>query len=490
MKNIVRDTTKAQSAMEYLMTYGWAILIIGVVIGVLYQLGVFSGANFTATACTAAAGYLCTTPIMNTSGYVLVSLGQASSQSITVTGIACSSNQSEPTSFTGVNIVLQPNQQNSTAAAFACPIKNKVIGQSFAGTLWIEYTTPTQSTPLTAEIATFTGVASTSAKLVSSYTDVYCVGGSTSPSNGVYYAKLLGNKLGGGVGGWNSTTPYPVGFVNGGCAIYSGYIYCSPSQGSSDEHIYYASVSSTGVGAWSQGTVIPSLYTMSFAGCTIYQGYIYCSSLCGNPCGSAQTAIISAPINGDGSIGSWSTAGNDAYGLFGDPCFIYQGTMLCLGTYSGTANLDYYATVTSPGQLSSFTATTSYPTSGQPFATSCVVASGMLICAGGRSGNGVYNAVFSPSSGLGASFTSDGSYPGGLTFYQNSCVYDSGYIYCLSSESSPYTQIYYAPVTNGALGSWTLDSNVLYPSQLGGGGSACAINDNTGAYSGGGGSTS
>ncbi len=36
---------KSQSAMEYLMTYGWAILIIAVVLGVLFQLGVFGGAN-------------------------------------------------------------------------------------------------------------------------------------------------------------------------------------------------------------------------------------------------------------------------------------------------------------------------------------------------------------------------------------------------------------------------------------------------------------
>ncbi|MCS7135392.1 MAG: hypothetical protein N3E38_01165 [Candidatus Aenigmarchaeota archaeon] len=32
---------KAQSAMEYLMTYGWAILIIVVVIAALYAMGVF-----------------------------------------------------------------------------------------------------------------------------------------------------------------------------------------------------------------------------------------------------------------------------------------------------------------------------------------------------------------------------------------------------------------------------------------------------------------
>ena len=37
---------RAQSAMEYLMTYGWAILIIAVVLGALFQLGVFNANNF------------------------------------------------------------------------------------------------------------------------------------------------------------------------------------------------------------------------------------------------------------------------------------------------------------------------------------------------------------------------------------------------------------------------------------------------------------
>ncbi len=39
------DLYRMQSAMEYLMTYGWAILVIAVVLGVLFQLGVFGGAN-------------------------------------------------------------------------------------------------------------------------------------------------------------------------------------------------------------------------------------------------------------------------------------------------------------------------------------------------------------------------------------------------------------------------------------------------------------
>jgi len=45
-KLLEKFPTKAQSAMEYLMTYGWAILIIAVVLGALFQLGVFNANNF------------------------------------------------------------------------------------------------------------------------------------------------------------------------------------------------------------------------------------------------------------------------------------------------------------------------------------------------------------------------------------------------------------------------------------------------------------
>jgi hypothetical protein len=45
-KLLFKAYLKAQSAMEYLLTYGWAILIIAVVLGALFQLGVFNANNF------------------------------------------------------------------------------------------------------------------------------------------------------------------------------------------------------------------------------------------------------------------------------------------------------------------------------------------------------------------------------------------------------------------------------------------------------------
>ncbi len=68
---------KAQSAMEYLMTYGWAILIIAIVLAALYILGVFNGSAFIGTTCTATSGALCTSPIA-APGNFTVTLGQVS----------------------------------------------------------------------------------------------------------------------------------------------------------------------------------------------------------------------------------------------------------------------------------------------------------------------------------------------------------------------------------------------------------------------------
>ena len=42
----ILQSPKSQSAMEYLMTYGWAILIIAIVLVALFSLGVFNSSNF------------------------------------------------------------------------------------------------------------------------------------------------------------------------------------------------------------------------------------------------------------------------------------------------------------------------------------------------------------------------------------------------------------------------------------------------------------
>jgi len=64
---------KAQTAMEYLMTYGWAILIIIVVVAALYALGVFSVR--TSVACSPCFSYFAYRDYDDTTGTVYIRNG-------------------------------------------------------------------------------------------------------------------------------------------------------------------------------------------------------------------------------------------------------------------------------------------------------------------------------------------------------------------------------------------------------------------------------
>ena len=151
---------RLQSAMEYLMTYGWAILIIAVVIAVLFTLGVFNASNFSSTACIAVSGFICASPAMNTSGYLSVTVGQIVNSSIKITGIDCTGTQGTPT-FQGTSINL--SAESTTPIVFHCPLASQTLGGYFTGYLWLQYMANGQT--LQEQIATVTVSATTSGPL-------------------------------------------------------------------------------------------------------------------------------------------------------------------------------------------------------------------------------------------------------------------------------------------------------------------------------------
>jgi len=51
---------KAQAAMEFLMTYGWALLVVLIAIGALAFFGVLNPSRFLPNSCTLAPGFACT----------------------------------------------------------------------------------------------------------------------------------------------------------------------------------------------------------------------------------------------------------------------------------------------------------------------------------------------------------------------------------------------------------------------------------------------
>ncbi len=154
---------KLQSAMEYLMTYGWALLIIVVVLAVLFYLGVFNLGAPAGSICDPYADYLCQNPVLASNGNLIVNFGEIGS-TMSITGTACTKGSASP-SFNSISTInLESGQE--TPLSFQCPIPSGRIGTPFSGTLWIQYTSAT-GTVLSAEIGSVSTSVATSSNSAS-----------------------------------------------------------------------------------------------------------------------------------------------------------------------------------------------------------------------------------------------------------------------------------------------------------------------------------
>ena len=78
---------KAQSALEYLMTYGWAILIIVIVGAALFALGVFNPGGSTALQVRGLSNFQVDDALLNTAGNLTLVLGVKTGRTTNVTDI-------------------------------------------------------------------------------------------------------------------------------------------------------------------------------------------------------------------------------------------------------------------------------------------------------------------------------------------------------------------------------------------------------------------
>ena len=147
----------AQAAMEYLITYGWAILVIAVALAALFELGVFDVQNFEPQACIGQTGFVCQNPIYTSNG-LSVTLGQINQQDyygdwvfITSEGALLGPN-GVPVNFTKINAVqagfgsasvLAPGQTITVTippSKFGpALIPDPTVGTHFAGYVWLGY---------------------------------------------------------------------------------------------------------------------------------------------------------------------------------------------------------------------------------------------------------------------------------------------------------------------------------------------------------------
>jgi len=169
-------TFKAQSAMEYLMTYGWAILIIAVVLGALFSLGVFSGASLLGTTCIASSGYYCSGLVYNhANNQLTATIGQNTGATYYGVAIAyapqgtATTNGIPSVTFSAIsglsgNTLLSGQTVNVflTVPGYSTPVS---VGTTTAGSLWLAYSTNSLvSTCIGASSCLYTQIATITAK--------------------------------------------------------------------------------------------------------------------------------------------------------------------------------------------------------------------------------------------------------------------------------------------------------------------------------------
>ncbi len=206
-------TARAQTAMEYLSTYGWAFIVVAIVVFALYASGVFGGnVSSLPTACVAQGGFLCAGAQMNTTGNVLITFGEALGVPINITGTACVNTTNAPSSFISASTNILPGQKISMI--FQCPLSSNAIGTAFQGTLWVQYTKQGE-TQQVSKIGILTAKATTANSL-----GLSGGGGNNPPSRYPYSVSITLSNA-------NTTTATPSPFqqmLSIDSATYSSYI--------------------------------------------------------------------------------------------------------------------------------------------------------------------------------------------------------------------------------------------------------------------------
>jgi N-acetylneuraminic acid mutarotase len=159
---------------------------------------------------------------------------------------------------------------------------------------------------------------------------LYVIGGSTYSnfySTEVYYAPLNPN---GTLGSWSSTTSLPSGRVSHTSVVYNGYLYVIGGytfSGYSTE-VYYAPLNPNGtLGSWSSTTSLPSGRRLHTS--VVYNGYLYVIG--GDTYSGYSTEVYYAPLNPNGTLGSWSSTTSLPSGKVDHTSVVYNGYLYVIG---------------------------------------------------------------------------------------------------------------------------------------------------------------
>ncbi|MGA2666213.1 MAG: hypothetical protein ABSF83_14835 [Nitrososphaerales archaeon] len=279
--------------------------------------------------------------------------------------------------------------------------------------------------------------------------DDYCVGGASYPPNPaptdhVYYAAISSS----GIGTWTNTTAYPLHIYLSSCVTWDAYIYCvgglkeSGGINSVSNAVYSAPISSSGVGAWTAQGNYPT--TVEATSCVVWEGYMTCvAGLIG--IGVNTDVVYSASLSG-GTVGTWNSQNHypaTDFGIEGESCVSLVGAIFCIGgqynpNVSGDINASVWHANLSAGIVGAWAPNAGYPV---PIAyAGCTTPNvdppvGYIYCVGGYGGTSS-ESVYIGTELIGAVTWAESASSYLTPVEAAQCGISGNYLYCVGGQTS------------------------------------------------------
>ncbi len=287
---------------------------------------------------------------------------------------------------------------------------------------------------------------------------VYLFGGHNGSYLSTVYSAQI--KVDGTLGGWQTLNTMPAAFYQPGIATYNSYVFILGGEttngvGNALSTVYSAKLNTDGtIGSWNTLNTLPVVNRASAA--AAYNGYLYIFGGAGNVTGGAKTSTVySAPINGNGTIGTWATLNTMPAITIFHSINAYNGYFFLVGGSpdgSGYVSTVYSVPAKADGTIGTWSTLNPLPqVLGQHTAN---IANGYLYIVGGDNGSSKVSTVYS------ASLKADGTIGSWATLntlptvrYQHSSVISNGYLVVIGGHdgSAVLSTVYSTPVQSNAL---------------------------------------
>jgi len=285
---------------------------------------------------------------------------------------------------------------------------------------------------------------------------VYLLGGSTSGESSptIYTATIAGGTADYSIFHDGTINKFDGSDISGSTILYDTYddfsLNTQPGSGQPWKNQYEINSSHTGdtLSAWTTTTSLPTTITESNAVVTKNRVYL----LGGHVSNNQSSAIYTAPINADGTLGTWTTAGNLPISISSTQAIVAKNRVYIIGP-----STIYSAPINTDGTLGVWSLIGNAPSNAYDSQV-VVIKNRLYIFSGLNTISCIINDDGTLSNWTTAATFTDSMYYGQAIVIKNR-VYILGSVD--SSLSLPSNKIYYAPINaDGTLGNWTLYSTM------------------------------